>query len=61
MSIWTASSVNGPFDAAGLQVGELLLMRSDGKYVATLRDIFLGGAKIDGGFDMTRRAGRRKP
>ena len=46
--------VNGPFDAAGLQVGESLLMRSDGKYVATLRDIFLGGAKIDGGFDMTR-------
>jgi hypothetical protein len=46
--------VNGPFDAAGLKVGESLLMRSDGKYVATLRDIFLGGAKIDGGFDMTR-------
>jgi hypothetical protein len=46
--------VNGPFDAAGLQVGESLLMRSDGKYVATLRDIFLGGAKINGGFDMTR-------
>ena len=46
--------VNGPFDAAGLHVGESLLMRSDGKYVATLRDIFLGGAKIDGGFDMTR-------
>jgi hypothetical protein len=46
--------VNGPFDAAGLQVGESLLMRSDGKYVATLRDIFLGGAKINGGLDMTR-------
>ena len=46
--------VNGPFDAANLQVGESLLMRSDGKYVASLHDIFLGGAKIDGGFDMTR-------
>jgi hypothetical protein len=45
--------VNGPFDAANLQVGESLLMRTDGKYVASLRDIFLGGAKIDGGFDMS--------
>ncbi len=45
--------VNGPLDAANLQVGESLLMRSDGKYVASLHDIFLGGAKIDGSFDMT--------
>jgi hypothetical protein len=46
-------AVNGPFDAANLQVGESLLMRSDGKYVATLHEIFLGGAKIDGNLDMT--------
>jgi hypothetical protein len=46
-------SVNGPFDAAGLQVGESLLMRPAGKYVATLHEIFLGGAKIDGSLEMT--------
>jgi hypothetical protein len=50
--------VDGSFDAAGLQIGESLLMRrsggkSDGKYVATLHTISLGGAKIDGSLDMT--------
>jgi cytoskeletal protein CcmA (bactofilin family) len=50
--------VNGSFDAAGLQVGESLLMRpsegkSDGKYMAAFYTISLGGAKIDGSLDMT--------
>jgi hypothetical protein len=45
--------VDGAFDAAGLQVGASLLMRPDLIYVASVPKISLGGAKIDGRFDMT--------
>ena len=46
------ASFDGTLDADSLQVGEMLLMRSEGENKASFKDVNLRGAKITGQIDM---------
>ena len=47
------ASVAGTFDADGLHVGQILIMRSEGQNKASFNEVNLRGARIDGQIDMT--------
>ena len=49
----TGASFDGTLDADSLQVGEMLLMRSEGENKASFKEVNLRGAKITGQIDMT--------
>jgi uncharacterized protein YjbI with pentapeptide repeats len=49
----TGATFGGKLDADALQVGAILLMRSEGQNTASFKEVVLRGAKITGEIDMT--------